>query len=218
MFHQICCTLCDEVNVFFQVLFAEGFARTNWRSSSVHFQCTHRSHNDSTLWFKSRRTAFNVEELFHTNISTETSFRDNKSILSNKFEGNFVSNNRRVTSGNIGERSSMNQNWSTLHGLHQGRHKSILHQHSQSSTTSQIVCRDRNAFQGVSNNHCSQFFTKVGQIFRQSKNSHNFRCYGDVKPSFTTVLNTRCTLFFRFDSFLRSNTYINFPQVSIASI
>mmetsp|Transcript_2534 Transcript_2534/g.3358 ORF Transcript_2534/g.3358 Transcript_2534/m.3358 type:complete len:279 (+) Transcript_2534:918-1754(+) len=87
--------------------------------------------------------------------------------------------------GNVGEWSSMNKDGCSLQGLHQVGHNGVLHQHSQSTSESQVIsCHWFTRF-GRSNHHAPKAFSHVSQGGGQSQDSHGFRSHSDIKACFS---------------------------------
>jgi len=59
----------------------------------MHFQGTDGSNNHSCLGFQPAVSAFDIEEFFHTNISSKSSFGDTESIWTDELESNLICHN-----------------------------------------------------------------------------------------------------------------------------
>mmetsp|Transcript_1929 Transcript_1929/g.4078 ORF Transcript_1929/g.4078 Transcript_1929/m.4078 type:complete len:203 (-) Transcript_1929:1060-1668(-) len=139
MLDQIGRALGDQLHMFLRVFDGQRFPRTHGRSSPVHFQGSDRGDNDGTFGFQPRRTTFNVEEFFHTNVGAKSRFGHDKAIGTHQFERNFIRHHGRIARGNIGKGTGMNQYRCPFDGLHQGGHEGILHQNRQGASTTQII-------------------------------------------------------------------------------
>jgi hypothetical protein len=93
MSYQVGGSLAHKIHVFLQVLQRQPFARNYWWTTAMHFESPDGGHNDCTLWFESGSTALDVKELFHANVSPESSFCHDKTIRTDGFEGNLIRNN-----------------------------------------------------------------------------------------------------------------------------
>ena len=55
-----------------------------------------------------------VEEFLHSNVRSETCFRDNKPLPANELESNEVSENRGVAMSDVCKGTGMNKHWGSL--------------------------------------------------------------------------------------------------------
>mmetsp|Transcript_16586 Transcript_16586/g.29994 ORF Transcript_16586/g.29994 Transcript_16586/m.29994 type:complete len:213 (-) Transcript_16586:656-1294(-) len=184
----------------------------------MHFECTDSCDNDGTLWLESGRSAFNVEKLFHSNVGTKASFRDDVSVLSHNFECNFIRHDTRISSRNICKWTSMNEYRRTFDSLHQCRHECVLHEHSQCTTASQIIGCDWYTVTGVSHNHVSKLFSQIWEIRRECQYRHDFTCDGNIESSCSALLNVFRGVIPVLYHFIGALTYRHLSQMTITGI
>mmetsp|Transcript_18917 Transcript_18917/g.38852 ORF Transcript_18917/g.38852 Transcript_18917/m.38852 type:complete len:357 (-) Transcript_18917:784-1854(-) len=199
---QIDASLFQQLDVFFRVFFLEGFAGRYWRTATVHFQGTDGCNNHGRFWFQSAVPALDVEKFFHPDVSPESSLGDTKALGSHQLEGDLVGYHRRVSGGNVGEGSGVDQNGRSFDGLHERRHDGVLHQNRKGTATAQIVGRDGFSLARKPNDHRTELFPQVLEILGQGQRGHDLRRNGNIETSLSVVLNTFSLLFFRLDRLL----------------
>src|SRR5512136_73689 len=81
----------QQVQVFVSVFGGKRSPRDHFRTTSVHLQGTHRSHQHNHLGNEAGIAALDVEEFFHANISPKPGFGDDIAFRSYQFQGDAVS-------------------------------------------------------------------------------------------------------------------------------
>lgn len=85
--------------------------------------------------------------------------------------------------GNVGERSSVDKDGSTLECLHEGRLDGVLHQDGHGTGTSNVFGGDGITGLAGSDDHSTKSCSHIGQIFTQGENSHALGGDGDIESS-----------------------------------
>lgn len=109
-------------------------------------------------------TTSKISLTLHANIGSETSLGDAVtdprgivSLLSTgQLERDSVSDDRRVTVGNVGERSGVDEDRGSLERLHDRRLDGVLHENSESTGASDVVGSDGLTSLGSGNNHLTE--------------------------------------------------------------
>ena len=132
---------------------------------------------------------------------------DDIALGTDQFEGDAVGNDGRLSVGNIGKRTGMDQSRSALQGLHQVGLDGILHQDSQRTSHTQVFSSDSTAFAVGTDDHPSEAFAHVAQIGGEGQDRHDLACHGDVEPGPAG-----------FPFFFRAKADFDFPQEAVVGI
>mmetsp|Transcript_48218 Transcript_48218/g.121354 ORF Transcript_48218/g.121354 Transcript_48218/m.121354 type:complete len:586 (+) Transcript_48218:36-1793(+) len=191
---EVGATVAHQIQVLIGVGGGQRRTRHHARSTTVHLERTHSHHQHGSVWHQTTVATLDIEELFGSDVSTETSLRHHEAIFTNQLESNLVRQNRTVSMSNVGKRSSVHKHWSTFESLHQVWHDGILHEHSECTGHTQIITRDRFTGTTASNHHGAETFAHIHQGGSQRKHSHDFTGNSNVKVGFTGVTGFRRTL------------------------
>lgn len=77
MLLHVLASFLQRHQIFFGVGLMKWFSRCNVGAAAMHFQSTSCCNNDSGVRCEPTDTAFNVTELFHAHVSSETAFCQN---------------------------------------------------------------------------------------------------------------------------------------------
>lgn len=196
MLSQVDATLAEKLDVLSAVLLSEWGTWGDVWSSTVNLEGTDGSNDNNDIWYESGRSALDVEETLTTHGEVETGLSDNVSGLllwilillsSGKLQGELVSNDGRSTDGDVGEWTSVDENWSSLQSLHKVRLDSILHEGSKSTSNTEIVTGNWLSLLGGTNDHASESLSHISKVVGQSQNSHTLGSDSNVESSDTSV-------------------------------
>jgi hypothetical protein len=149
--------------------------------ASVHLQCLCSSHQNGEFWRDARLSALNVEELFSTQIGTETCLRDG--IIA-EGHGHFGSQHAVATMCNVGKRTAMDECGRVLDGLNHIGMDGIVQDGDDSSTNAKILNRERLALKRYAQQHVINASAQVFLACCQAEDGHYLRGGRDIEAPF----------------------------------
>ncbi|MPN34629.1 hypothetical protein SDC9_182123 [bioreactor metagenome] len=156
MFLQICEACFDRFNIFAAVEVFHQYA-------PVHLQRAHGRYDHDCIRALAQLRNFDVHELLSTQVSSETSFRDD--VIS-QFQGRFGCQDAVAAMRNVGERSAMHKCRSMVERLDQVRLQSILHQQSQCAFHFQVSDCDWHAIECIADDDIADAVLQIRQRSR----------------------------------------------------
>lgn len=122
MLDQVLASFLQSNEVLLSVSFVQRLSRGDIGSSTVHLESTGSSDDDGSIRLEATGSALDVAEFFHSHVSSETTlsqdiadaFRAIALLGTRQFKGDLVSENGRVSVGDVGERSSVDKDGGTL--------------------------------------------------------------------------------------------------------
>ena len=122
MFDQVLAAFFQSHQVLVSVSLMERLARSYVWTTAMHFQRASSGDDNSSIRLETADATLDVAELFHTHVGTESTFSENiantvrriSSFRSSELQRYTVSENGRVSVGDVSERSSVDEYRCTL--------------------------------------------------------------------------------------------------------
>ncbi len=118
--------------------------------SAVHLKRPDGGDDDDGIWFNSGKAAFDIHELFRTQVSTESGFRHR---YFSHFESQLGSYDRITAVGNIGKRSAVYKSRRVFRRLYNVRFDSIFHENGHRPFYPELTGTDRIAIEVISDDN-----------------------------------------------------------------
>lgn len=183
--------LLEDLQVLIGVDVGKGLAGGDFRTTAVHLESSDGCDNDDSVGLKARSAALDVAEFLHTDVSTETSLGDDVAIVvlwlallnASQLERDFVSKDRRVAVGNVGEGAGMNEDGCAFESLHQVWLNGVAHEDGERASDADVVGSDGLALLAVGADHLAEAALHVGQVVAERQDGHAFTGDSNVKSS-----------------------------------
>lgn len=179
--------LGEELEVLLDVLLLESLAGLDLGAASVHLHGTNGGDEDDAVRSEAALSALDVEELLHANIGAEASLGDDVAVLADELEGDLISDDGGVAVGDVGEGTGVDEDGSSLDGLHEGGLDGLLHEDAEGASDAEVLSGDGLAGLGHANDHLAEAVPHVLEGGGEGEDGHDLGGDGDIKAGAADV-------------------------------
>ena len=181
MGEEVVAAFFEQAEILLRVGFVQFQAGLDFRAAAVHLEGADGGDDDDGVRFQAGITAFQIPELFKTEVSAEAGFRD---VVFGKGGSDLVRDDGTLSDGDICERSRMDENRLAFDGLHERRIEGFDHPGGHRAVDFQIGRRDGGAGFRIGDDDFADAFPQIRKIFRDGENGHDFGGDGDGEAGF----------------------------------